>query len=191
MTGPAGDRPYHAEARTPPGRRETGAQVSGVDRVRAALAGLGLAAEIREFPASTRTAHDAARAVGTSVAQIVKSLVFAADERAILVLASGINRVDVQKVARLAGAGCVEKATAKMTREATGFSIGGVPPVGHLRPLRVYVDETLLRYPMVYAAAGTPHAVFAITPADLARVTDAVVGDVAEDAGTAGPSGRV
>ena len=154
-----------------------------VDRVRAVLAGLGLAAEIREFPASTRTAQDAARAVGASVGQIVKSLVFAADGRPILVLASGANRVDVGKVARLAGASHVEKASAEMTREATGYSIGGVPPVGHLTPLPVYIDETLVRHPVVFAAAGTPHAVFAITPADLVRATGGILGDVAEAPG--------
>lgn len=182
MTGSAGDHPHGAETTESPGR-EAGGQVSAVDRVRAALAGLGLTIEIREFPASTRTAQDAARAVGTSVAQIVKSLVFAADGRAILVLASGVNRVDVAKVARLAGASRVEKASAEMTREVTGVSIGGVPPVGHLTALPVYIDETLLRHPVVFAAAGTPHAVFAITPADLVRATGGVLGEIAERSG--------
>ncbi len=151
-----------------------------MDRVRAALADLRLVAEIREFPVGTRTAQDAARAVGTSVAQIVKSLVFAADGRAILVLASGIHRVDVQKVARLVGASRVEMATAEMIRELTGFSIGGVPPIGHLTPLSVYIDETLLAHPVVYAAAGTPHALFGISPADLVHATSGIVGDIAE-----------
>jgi Cys-tRNA(Pro) deacylase len=153
---------------------------SAVDRVRAALDRLHLPCEIREFPASTRTARDAAQAVGTTVAQIVKSLVFLADGRPVLVLASGVNRVDVGKVARLTGASLVEKATAEATRRATGFSIGGVPPVGHEAALPVYIDETLLVHPVVYAAAGTPHAVFAIEPVDLVRATGGVVGDVAE-----------
>jgi len=157
-----------------------GARLPAVDRVRAALADLRLVAEIREFPVGTRTAQDAARAVGTSVAQIVKSLVFTADGRVILVLASGIHRVDVQKVARLVGASRVEMATAEMIRELTGFSIGGVPPIGHPTPLPVYIDETLLAHPVVYAAAGTPHALFAIIPADLVRATSGIVGDIAE-----------
>ncbi len=156
---------------------------SAVDRVRAALAGLGVVVEIHEFPAGTRTAQDAARAVGTSVAQIVKSLVFQADGRPVLVLASGANRVDLQKLAGLARAARVEKATAETIREITGFSIGGVPPVGHLRSLPVYVDKALLAHPVVYAAAGTPKAVFAIAPPDLVRITRGVVGDIAEGTG--------
>ncbi len=152
-------------------------------RVRAALDRLHLPCEIREFPEGTRTARDAARAVGTSVAQIVKSLVFVADGRPVLVLASGANRVDVRKVARLTGASRVEKATAETTRSVTGFSIGGVPPVGHATPLPVYIDGALLAHAVVYAAAGTPHAVFAIAPADLVRATSGTVGDIAEAAG--------
>ncbi len=156
---------------------------SAVDRVRAALARLGVVVEIHEFPVGTRTAQDAARAVGTSVAQIVKSLVFEADGRPVLVLASGANRVDLQKLAGLTGAARVEKATAETIREITGFSIGGVPPVGHLRSLPVYVDKALLAHPVVYAAAGTPKAVFAIAPPDLVRITRGVVGDIAEGTG--------
>jgi Cys-tRNA(Pro) deacylase len=148
--------------------------------VRAALADAGVETTIVEFADSTRTAQDAARAIGTSVAQIVKSLVFVADGRPILVLASGANRVDVTKLARLAGAARVEKAAAEATRAATGFSIGGVPPVGHRVPLPVYVDETLMTYEVVYAAAGTPHAVFPIAPATLARITSGAVRDLAE-----------
>lgn len=151
-----------------------------VGRVRAALAAAGVEVRIVEFAESTRTAQDAARAVGTSTAQIVKSLVFVADGRPILVLVSGANRVDVAKLARLAGASRVDKAAADATRDATGFSIGGVPPVGHRTPLAVYVDEALLAYDVVYAAAGTPHAVFPIAPAALVRVTSGAVGDVAE-----------
>lgn len=162
----------------PPG---SGGADAAVERVRAALAERGLALEILEYPASTRTAHDAARAVGTSVAQIVKSLVFLADGRPILVLASGANRVDVRKVAGLAAASRVEKATAKITREATGFSIGGVPPLGHATPLPVYLDRALLAHPVVYAAAGTANSVFAIAPDDLVRATCGTVGDLAEE----------
>ena len=151
-----------------------------VARVQAALAAAGVEARIVEFAESTRTAQDAARALGTSAGQIVKSLVFLADARPILVLASGANRVDTSKVARLAGAARVEKATADATREATGFSIGGVPPVGHRTALPVYVDQALLTYDLVYAAAGTPHAVFPIEPSMLVRLTSGTVADLAE-----------
>ena len=152
------------------------------ERVRTALAARGLVVEVVEFTESTRTAEEAARAVGATVGQIVKSLVFVADGRPVLVLTSGANRVDLKKVARLAAASRVEKATAEITRAATGFSIGGVPPVGHLSPLPVFVDETLLRFAVVYAAAGTPHAIFAIAPRDLERVTEGTVADIAEPA---------
>ena len=151
-----------------------------VGRVRAALAAAGVDVQVVEFAQSTRTAQDAARALGTSIGQIVKSLLFLADGRPVLVLASGANRVDTAKVARLAGAARVEKATADVTRDATGFSIGGVPPVGHLDALPVYVDAALLAYDVVFAAAGTPHAVFPIAPSALVRVTAGTVGDVAE-----------
>ncbi len=154
--------------------------ISATERVRTALAGRDLSVEIVEFPESTRTAEEAARAVGATVAQIVKSLVFMADGQPVLVLASGANRVDLKKLARLTGASRVEKATADTTRAVTGFSIGGVPPVGHLSALPVLLDETLLQYRVVYAAAGTPHAVFAVNPHALARVTEGVVVDIAE-----------
>jgi Cys-tRNA(Pro) deacylase len=155
---------------------------SAPERVRMALAARGLVVEVVEFSLSTRTAEEAARAVGATVGQIVKSLVFVADGRPVLVLTSGANRVDLTKVARLAGASRVEKATAEITRAATGFSIGGVPPVGHPTSLPVFLDETLLRFAVVYAAAGTPHAIFAIAPRDLERVTEGIVADIAEPA---------
>ncbi|HKX18331.1 MAG TPA: YbaK/EbsC family protein [bacterium] len=148
--------------------------------MQAALAAAGVEVRIIEFAESTRTAQDAARAVGTSIGQIVKSLAFLADGRPVLVLASGANRVDTAKLARLAGAARVEKATADATREATGFSIGGVPPAGHRTVLSVYVDAALLAYDVVYAAAGTPHAVFPIDPPALVRLTAGTVGDIAE-----------
>ena len=151
-----------------------------VARVKAALAHAAVEVRIVEFAQSTRTAQDAARALGTSVGQIVKSLVFLADGRPVLALASGANRVDTSKVARLAGAARVEKASADATRDATGFSIGGVPPVGHRAALPVYIDQTLLTFDLVYAAAGTPHAVFGIAPATLLRLTSGTVGDLAE-----------
>lgn len=170
MTAPEPARPAPAEQ---------GLQ-GAVGRVTAALAAAGVDVRIVEFAESTRTAQDAARALGTTPAQIVKSLVFLADGRPVLVLASGANRVDTAKVARLAGAARVEKASADATREATGFSIGGVPPVGHRTALPVYVDAALLTFDLVYAAAGTPHAVFPIDPPVLVRVTAGTVGDIAE-----------
>jgi prolyl-tRNA editing enzyme YbaK/EbsC (Cys-tRNA(Pro) deacylase) len=151
------------------------------DRVQAALAENGLAIEVRTFPEGTRTAEQAAAAIGVEVGQIVKSLVFVrpgSDRRALLVLTSGANRVDEARVGELVGE-AIERAGADEVRTATGFSIGGVPPVGHGLPLDVLVDEDLLRYGVVWAAAGTPHDVFSITPDDLVRVTDGRVAQVA------------
>jgi len=144
-----------------------------LDRVRAALRAAGLAAEIQQFPAGTRTAEDAARALGTTVAQIVKSLVFLADGEPVLALVSGANRVDERKLAVASGARRVVKADAATVRAITGFVIGGVPPVGHLRPLRAFLDRDLMAHPIVYAAAGTPTAVFPIAPAELQRACGA------------------
>ncbi len=141
--------------------------------MRAALRAAGLTAEIQEFPAGTRTAEDAARALGTTVAQIVKSLVFLADGRPVLALVSGANRVDERKLAAACGARRVVKADADTVREATGFGIGGVPPLGHRRPLRAFIDQDLLRHDLVYAAAGTSTAVFPVTPGELIRASGA------------------
>ncbi|MBI3976413.1 MAG: YbaK/EbsC family protein [Armatimonadetes bacterium] len=152
-----------------------------VDRVRAALQAVGVAAEIAEFPAGTRTAEDAARALGTTVAQIVKSLIFLADGRAILVLVSGSNRVDLGKLAAATGARTIVKADADAVRSATGFAIGGVPPVGHRRALPAFLDRDLLQYDLVYAAAGTPRAVFSITPEALLRASGAQAVDLREE----------
>ncbi|MDR7419856.1 MAG: YbaK/EbsC family protein [Armatimonadota bacterium] len=153
---------------------------SATERVAQALAEHGLQAEISEFPQGTRTAEDAARAIGTTLGQIVKSLVFVADDRPVLALASGKNRVDARKLARAAGAGRIERAAADLVRAATGFAIGGVPPVGHATPLDTFIDEDLLGYDIVYAAAGTPTAIFPIAPADLVRVTGGRVVDLAQ-----------
>jgi prolyl-tRNA editing enzyme YbaK/EbsC (Cys-tRNA(Pro) deacylase) len=153
---------------------------TAVARVTAALALHGLEhLQIREFDERTATAVDAATAIGTTVGRIVKSLVFMAGEQPVLVLASGPNRVDVDKVARLVGQP-VTRARADQVREATGFAIGGVPPVGHVHSLATYVDQDLLQYDEVWAAAGTPNAVFCIQPRDLVRITDGVVDDVAQ-----------
>lgn len=153
-----------------------------MQRVVEALAARGFAAAVREFDVSTRTAADAAAAIGTSVGSIVKSLVFLAGDRPIVVLMSGANRVDLARLRDLAGAP-VERATADQVRGATGFAIGGVPPVGHVGDLPVFVDRDLLHYPLVWAAAGTPNAVFPITPAELVRLSGGQLADVREERG--------
>ncbi len=150
------------------------------ERVCQALVSLGITAQIQEFPQGTRTAQEAARAIGTTLGQIVKSLVFVADGRPLLVLASGRNRVDSGKLARAAGATRVERADAELVRATTGYAIGGVPPVGHATPLETFIDEDLLKYDIVYAAAGTPTAIFPIAPADLVRVTSGRMADLAQ-----------
>lgn len=138
------------------------------ERVQASLRAAGLELRVLELPASTRTAAEAAAAVGCGVAQIVKSLVFRTlrSNRAVLVLASGANRVDEARVGACLGEP-IEKANADFVREHTGFSIGGVAPVGHPAALRTVVDQDLFGLPQLWAAAGTPHALFALTPADL------------------------
>jgi Cys-tRNA(Pro) deacylase len=140
----------------------------------------GLQLEVREFPAGTPTAADAARAVGCVVEQIVKSLVFMADDRPVLVLTSGGNRVDPGKVGKQLGASEVRKADANQARVATGYAIGGTPPFGHPQPLQVLIDQDLTGFQTVWAAAGTPRHVFAISPADLIRASGGSVCDVAE-----------
>jgi len=145
--------------------------VSALDRVRAVLRDAGLDAEIREFPDGTRTAPEAAAAVGCEVAQICKSLVFRVGDAPLLIVASGANRVDEARFGAV-------KADARWVREQTGFAIGGVPPVGHARPIDTVVDEDLLRHDVVWAAAGTPRAVFAIAPDRLVAVTGARVARV-------------
>jgi len=147
---------------------------SSVERFRQTLRAMGLAAEVMEFSESTRTAAEAATAIGTAVGQIAKSLVFMAGDEPVLVIASGVNRVDMEKLRRLLGKKII-RPDAESVRRATGFSIGGVPPVGHRGKLRTFVDEDLLNFPVVYAAAGTPNAVFAISPRDLIRITEAEV----------------
>ena len=136
-----------------------------VARVRAALEAAGIEARVVELPQSTRTAAEAAAAVGCEVAQIVKSLVFVdGDGEGVLVLASGVNRVNEKRLG-------LEKASADFVREKTGYAIGGVPPLGHATPLRTLIDEDLLRLERVWAAAGTPNAVFELRAADLPRMT--------------------
>jgi prolyl-tRNA editing enzyme YbaK/EbsC (Cys-tRNA(Pro) deacylase) len=144
--------------------------------VAGALAAAGLAAEVREMPASTRTAEEAAAACGCPVAAIVKSLVFRDAETGagVLVLASGANRVHEKRLGRALGV-TLERADAAFVRAATGFAIGGVPPLGHAAPMRTVMDAELMALPEVWAAAGTPRAVFPAAPAALARATGAEI----------------
>ncbi len=141
-------------------------------RVQDVLREKGFGFEVVELPQSTRSAAEAAQAVGCQVAQIAKSLVFQAMEsgRPVLVIASGANRVNERRLGELIGER-IGKADADFVREATGFAIGGVPPVGHARPVKTLIDEDLLRYDEIWAAAGTPNAVFRLTPDDLVRMT--------------------
>jgi len=143
----------------------------------------GLELEVREFPDGTRTAADAARAIGCQVDQIVKSLVFVADTDPVLVLCSGGNRVDVVKVGRERSAVAVRKADAGEVRAATGYAIGGTPPFGHARDLPVLIDRHLTGFEVVWAAAGTPRHVFPVAPGDLVAATGGRVADItlAED----------
>jgi prolyl-tRNA editing enzyme YbaK/EbsC (Cys-tRNA(Pro) deacylase) len=121
-----------------------------------------------EFPESTRTAQEAADRVGCTLGQIVKSLIFRgkASNKAILVLTSGANRVDEKRISDYVGEK-IQRAEPEFVREVTGFAIGGVPPIGHTSRLETYIDEDLMAYPVIWAAAGTPNAVFELTPSDL------------------------
>lgn len=145
-------------------------------KVQDALAARGFANRVVELPESTRTAAEAAAAVNCTVGQIAKSLVFVTKEsgRPLLVIASGANRVNEKTLQALAG----EKVTrpdADAVRAITGFVIGGVPPLGHAQPLTTYIDRDLLQYAAIWAAAGHPNAVFALTPAELVAMTQGEV----------------
>lgn len=141
-------------------------------KIQDVLAGLGLSCQVVELPASTRTAQEAAQAIGCRVEQIVKSLVFRGREtnRPILVMTGGGNRVNETRLAALSGEP-VQKADADFVRAKTGYAIGGVPPVGHVETPVTFIDEDLLAHGEIWAAAGTPNAVFKLTPADLRRIT--------------------
>jgi prolyl-tRNA editing enzyme YbaK/EbsC (Cys-tRNA(Pro) deacylase) len=142
-------------------------------------AALGPDFQVVEFEASTRTSEDAAAAIGCSVAEIAKSLVFrTAAGKPVLVIASGTNRVDEKKVRALLGEK-IERADADFVRSATGYAIGGVPPLAHATQPVVLIDRDLEAFTFLWAAAGTPNAVFRITPADLVRLTQGQVADVA------------
>ena len=147
-------------------------------RVADAAAGLGLDIEVRSFPEGTRTAEDAARAIGVTVGQIVKSLVFLADAQPIVCLVSGANRVDTFRFAAAVGASKITIADASAVREATGYAAGGVPPFGHAHMLPLYCDRDLLAFDVVWAAAGTPVSVFSVEPTSLVAACNATVVDL-------------
>jgi prolyl-tRNA editing enzyme YbaK/EbsC (Cys-tRNA(Pro) deacylase) len=153
---------------------------ANAQRVEAALRAGGAAGEIRELDDSTRTAAEAAAALDVPVGAIVKSLVFAADGSPVLVLASGDHQVDTSKVATVLGAESVKRADADLVRSATGFPIGGVAPVGHPAPLVTVVDTHLSTFDLVWAAAGTPHAVFPTSFDELLRLSGGTAADVAD-----------
>lgn len=150
-------------------------------RVQLALSAAGIASQIVELPDSARTAVDAAAAIGCRVEQIAKSLVFRCkgSGQPVLVIASGINRVDEGLVSSFLGDE-ISKADANFVRDATGFAIGGIPPLGHVAPLCTLIDEDLLKLDVVWAAAGTPHTVFAVKPRQLVQVTGGDVVAVAK-----------
>jgi prolyl-tRNA editing enzyme YbaK/EbsC (Cys-tRNA(Pro) deacylase) len=160
--------------------------VTPTQRVLAVLTAQGIHDPVvREFEESTATAADAAAAIGTTLGQIVKSLVFLSGDEPIMVLVSGSNRVDTRRLAARAGAS-IKRADADLVRRVTGFPIGGVPPVGHVNLLETYIDRDLLQYPEVWASAGTPTSVFAIEPSRLVHITWGHVADLATD----GPQSR-
>lgn len=148
-------------------------------RFQAALDALGLRRSVIELPVEARTSQQAADAVGVGVGQIAKSLVFMVDGAPVMVIASGVNRVDERKLATLAG-GKVRRADADTVKQATGYTIGGVPPFGHDRALRLWIDEDLLRHELIYAAGGAPECVFPLTPEELLKATGGTVADVKE-----------
>ncbi len=150
-----------------------------VEKVQAAITAHGLAGQVIELAVHARTSQQAAEALGVAVAQIVKSLVFTADGTPLLVVASGANRVDERRLGELAG-GRIRRADPDTVKQATGYTIGGVPPIGLASPLPVYVDRDLLGYDLLYAAAGLPECVFPIAPDELVRATAGKVVDIKE-----------
>jgi Cys-tRNA(Pro) deacylase len=149
-----------------------------VARVVAAARERGLEITTKRFPEGTKTAQDAANAIGVSVGQIVKSLVFAVDGEIVMAYVSGANQLDEKKLAQAAGGMKCSRVDADAVREATGFPIGGVPPFGHKKQLRIFVDEDLMQYDEVWAAAGTWNDNFGADPNDIVRVASGVVTDL-------------
>jgi len=151
-------------------------------KVQAAIAAHGLERRVIELTVQARTSEQAAQALGVTVAQIAKSLVFVAGEHPVLVVASGVNRVDEAKLGALLGTR-VRRADPDTVKRVTGYSIGGVAPLGHPAPLDVYVDPDLMRHPVIYAAAGGAEYVFPLAPDELVRATGGRVVDIKQDAG--------
>lgn len=158
---------------------------AGIQRVRDAAERKGVVLDVTVFSQSTHTAEDAAAAVGAELGQIVKSLVFVAPgengPEPILCLVAGHNRVDLARLAAVTGERDVRRATAREAGELTGFTIGGIPPIGHIRPVRVIMDPDLGRFQTVWAAAGTPNAVFPVPPATLRTLANATVAPITEE----------
>lgn len=159
---------------------------AGIQRVIEAAARKGVTLDVTVFETSTHTAEEAAAAVGAELGQIVKSLVFVAPSddgelSPILALVAGHNRVDVARLAAVISERDVRRATAREAGELTGFSIGGIPPIGHARPVRVIMDPDLGRYQTVWAAAGHPMAVFPVPPATLRTLANATVAPITEE----------
>jgi prolyl-tRNA editing enzyme YbaK/EbsC (Cys-tRNA(Pro) deacylase) len=151
-----------------------------IDRFLEAARAQGLNPKVSRFPGGTKTAADAARAIGCELRQIVKSLIFVADGRPVMALTSGPNRVDLGKLGALAGAGEVRRASPEEARDATGFAVGGTPPFGHTTRVQSFLDEDLLAFEEVWAAAGTPDSVFPLSPAELVRLSGATTSALAE-----------
>jgi prolyl-tRNA editing enzyme YbaK/EbsC (Cys-tRNA(Pro) deacylase) len=150
------------------------------ERVQAELKALGAAGEVLELAASTRTSQEAAAAIGTTVARIAKSLVFLAGDQPVLVIASGVNRVSLEKLKGALGR-AAKRPDAETVKRLTGYPIGGVAPIGHATPMRVLIDRDLFQHEEIWAAAGTPKAVFRTTPEELVRITAGTVADVRQD----------
>lgn len=149
--------------------------MAGREDIAAAASALGLEVDVRTFPQGTRTAQDAAAAIGCDVAQIVKSLVFVVDDEPVVTLVAGTDRLDEAKLAAAAGGQHVRRASGDEVRAATGFAIGGVPPFGHATALRCFLDDALLAHGVVWAAAGTPTQVFSVEPGALVAAAHARV----------------
>jgi Cys-tRNA(Pro) deacylase len=158
----------------------------GIQRVREAAARKGVTLEVRVFDESTHTAEDAAATVQAELGQIVKSLVFVAPDadgslEPVICLVSGPNRVDAARLAAVTGEREIRRATAREAQELTGFVIGGIPPFGHTRAVRTIMDPDLTQFPVVWASAGTPTAVFPVPPGTLRILSNATVAPIAEE----------